>query len=65
MKRKMYKRISYEDRKRIEEMNTAGVDMTRIAAEIGVHYQTIARELKRGGNPYSANTAQKSIGKAR
>lgn len=62
MNRKTYKRITYEDRRRIEEMASRGMDKTSIAAAIGVHFQTISRELKRGGNPYKAEKAQKNLG---
>ena len=64
MKRKKYKIITFEDRCRIEEMVRAGMDKTSIAAAIGVHFQTMSREMKRGGDPYTAETAQKSIGRA-
>lgn len=62
MNRKVYKRISYEDRKKIEELARSGTDVMTIASNIGVHYNTIRRELIRGGNPYSAETAQMGIG---
>ncbi len=55
------KRIVYQDRKKIEEMERAGSKITEIAAEIGVHRATIYNELRRGGTPYSADVAQKTV----
>lgn len=62
MNRKAYKRITFEDRRKIEKMAKEGMDKTSIAAAIGVHYQTISRELEKGGDPYKAETAQMGIG---
>ena len=60
--KKVYKKISYEDRKKIEAMVKKGeMDETSMAAAIGVHFSTIRRELQRGGNPYSAEVAQRSL----
>lgn len=61
MERKQYKKITYQDRKTIEQLIRAGKDATAIAAAVGVHYGTIMRELKRGGDPYKADVAQRSL----
>lgn len=62
MGRKPYKKITFEDRLVIEKMTREpGMDATSIAAAIGVHYNTILRELKRGGDPYNAEVAQRTI----
>ena len=61
MKRKEYKRIVFEDRQKIEQLYADGKTPYEIAVTIGVHPVTIDRELKRGGNPYSADVAQKSL----
>ena len=59
--RKGDKRLKYEDRKEIEKMKTDGVRVVVIAEKIGVHRATIYNELKRGGTPYRAEVAQKTI----
>lgn len=59
--RKGDKRLKYEDRKEIEEMKNDGVRVVVIAEKIGVHRATIYNELKRGGTPYRAEVAQKTI----
>ena len=41
--------LTYEDRKSIEALYTAGVSLADIASELGVHLATIYRELTRGG----------------
>jgi IS30 family transposase len=62
-----YKRLSYEDRRRIESMCREGRTTDEIAATIGTHRATIYLELKRGGAErgkranYSAERAQKQI----
>ena len=61
MERKRYKKITYNDRKTIEKLMQDGKDTTAIAAAVGVHYGTIMRELKRGGDPYKADVAQRSL----
>ena len=62
--------LTYEDRKSIEALYTAGVSLADIASELGVHLATIYRELKRGGTGeldgngrggYSAELAQKTV----
>lgn len=63
-KRKSYKRITFEDRKRIEELNKQGATVDEIAFKIGVCTATIYRELVRGekdDKPYSADVAQKKL----
>jgi len=60
-KRKAYKRLMYEDRKRIEILCREGTPITIMAYKIGVDPMTIRRELKRGGDPYSAEAAQRSV----
>ena len=59
--RKGDKRLKYEDRKEIEKMKNDGVRVVDIAEKIGVHRATIYNELKRGGTPYRAEVAQKTI----
>ena len=59
--RKGDKRLKYEDRKEIEKMKNDGVRVVVNAEKIGVHRATIYNELKRGGTPYRAEVAQKTI----
>lgn len=59
--RKGDKRLKYEDRKEIEKMKNDGARVVVIAEKIGVHRATIYNELKRGGTPYRAEVAQKTI----
>ena len=59
--RKGDKRLKYEDRKEIEKMKNDGVRVVVITKKIGVHRATIYNELKRGGTPYRAEVAQKTI----
>lgn len=40
--------LSYDDRKRIEQAYNSGVEISDIAASLGVNQTTIYRELKRG-----------------
>lgn len=62
-----YKRLSYEDRKTIEEMCWNGKKADEIAAAMDVHRATIYHELQRGGagggnrQQYSADMAQRAI----
>lgn len=64
-----YKRLQYEDRKKIEEMCQRGVSVGEMAIEMGVHRATIYNELARGGverygrdrKVYSADVAQRSL----
>ena len=55
------RRLKYEDRKKIEEMAANGVRVVIIADTIGVHRATIYNELKRGGIPYKAEVAQRTV----
>ena len=59
--RKGAKRLNYADRQRIESMRKAGAKVTDIAQAVGVHRATIYNELKRGGEPYRAETAQRAL----
>lgn len=59
--RKGNKRINFEDRKKIESMERAGAKVTEIATTVGVHRATIYNELKRGGVPYKAEVAQRTV----
>ena len=62
-----YKRLSYEDRKKIEVMCRTGCNVEAIAEAVGVHRGTLYRELQRGGaengkrQQYSAELAQRAI----
>lgn len=59
--RKAYKRLTYDDRRKIESMNAQGKTIDEMALTIGVHSATMYRELQRGGEPYRAEVAQHSI----
>lgn len=59
--RKGDKRLKYEDRKKIERMTAQNEKVVVIANAIGVHRATIYNELKRGGTPYRADVAQRTI----
>lgn len=59
--RKGNRRLNYEDRKKIEEMTKQGTRVIIIADTIGVHRATIYNELKRGGTPYRAEVAQRTV----
>ncbi len=59
--RKKNKRLSYDDRRKIEQMKQEGERVAKIADIIGVHRATIYNELKRGGTPYRAETAQRKM----
>lgn len=45
---KKYRRITYQDRLKIEALYNAKVPVTQIAAELGFHHSCIYRELKHG-----------------
>lgn len=63
MKRK-YKRLRFEDRKALEIMLTSGFSISEIAELLGVHRDTIYRELHRSGktrDSYTAEDGQKSL----
>ena len=53
------RRLTLEDRKKIEDRWLAGDSIADIAACVGAHCSTIYLEMKRGG--YSAELAQKAI----
>lgn len=55
------KRIVYQDRQKIEEMERAGKKAAEIAEVIGVHRATVYNELRRGGTPYRAEVAQRTV----
>ncbi len=59
--RKGNRRLNYRDRKRIEKMKEQGVKVSVIADTIGFHRATIYNELKRGGTPYRAEVAQRTV----
>lgn len=59
--RKGNRRLNYEDRQQIEWLRKKGVRVSEIAETLGVHRATIYNELKRGGNPYNADFAQKRL----
>lgn len=59
--RKGDKRLRYEDRQKIERMTAQNERVIVIADAIGVTRQTIYKELKRGGTPYRADTAQRTV----
>lgn len=59
--RKGNRRLNYEDRKKIEEMTKQGTRVIIIADTIGVHRATVYNELKRGGTPYRAEVAQRTV----
>lgn len=62
--RKQYKKLTYADRKMIEQMSAQGKKPKTIADATGVCFQTMYREIQRGkdenGN-YKADIAQKKI----
>ena len=53
-------RLSYEKRKKIEELVNKGFNQSQIAAVINVNKSTICRELKRA-NPYKADVAEENF----
>lgn len=59
--RKGAKRLNYADRQRIESMKKSGAKVVEIAQAVGVHRATIYNELKRGGEPYRAEIAQRAL----
>lgn len=60
MTKRTYKRLTYEQRKAIENMAGDGYRPAEIAERLGVHRSTVSRELKRV-TPYNAEEAQKTI----
>ena len=59
--RKGNRRLNYEDRQKIEKMAEQGARVIVIADTIGFHRATIYNELKRGGAPYRADVAQRTV----
>lgn len=59
--RKPCKRLRFEDRKEIERLCAEGKTVDEMANAIGVNQTTMYRELKRGGDPYRAEAAQRKI----
>ena len=60
--RKKAKSITWKDRQRIELLLKVDLPVTQIAADIGVTRGAIYQEITRGGEPYSADLAQKNVG---
>lgn len=61
--RKQTKRLSYNDRKKIEDMLFRGFSKTRIAEEMGISRFILYYELNRCcRGEYTADQAQKTIG---
>ncbi len=64
MKKRKYKRLRYEDRQTIEKMLKAGDNIAVIAVAVGVHRDTIYKELKRSEtdrHTYTADVAQATL----
>ena len=64
MERKKYKRLRYEDRQTMEKMLKAGDSIAVIAGALGVHRDTIYKELTRCGadqHTYTAAAAQATL----
>ena len=45
---KSYHHLTWEQRLKIEALNSAGIKPTQIAKQLGVHHSTVYRELSRG-----------------
>lgn len=61
---KKYKRLRYEDRQTMEKMLKAGDSIAVIAGALGVHRDTIYKELTRCGadrHTYTATAAQATL----
>lgn len=59
-----YKRLRYEDRQTIEKMLKAGNRVVVIAGTLGVHRDTIYKEIIRSGtdqHTYTADIAQATL----
>lgn len=59
-----YRRLRYEDRQTIEKMLKTGNSVVVIAKELGVHRDTIYKELTRSGtdqHTYTADVAQATL----
>ena len=59
--RKKGKKITWDDRQRIEQLTKVDMSIAMIAKDIGVSRAAIYNELARGGTPYSADYAQKNV----
>lgn len=59
--RKKGKKITWDDRQRIEQLTKVDMSIAMIAKDIGVSRTAIYYELARGGEPYSADYAQKNV----
>lgn len=55
------KRLNFTDRQKIESMLKSGAKVVEVAQAVGVHRATIYHELKRGGEPYRAEVAQRTL----
>lgn len=57
--------MHYEDRKQIEALAKAGAGASEIASKVGIHRDTLYKELKRSGAEtlaeYSADAGQRAI----
>ncbi len=59
-----YKHLRYEDRRKLEEMFKAGASVALAAGKLGVHRDTVYKELARcGADPhtYKAAEAQETL----
>ena len=65
IKKRKCKRLHYEDRKQIEALAKTGASVQEIADKIGIHRDTLYRELKRSGAEslaeYSAEAGQMAL----
>ena len=65
IKKQKRKRLHYEDRKQIEALAKTGAGVSEIAAKVGIHRDTLYKELRRSGAEtladYSADTGQRAI----
>ena len=62
--RKLYKKLTYEDRKKIQQMTANGHNPREMAVATDVSLQTMYRELQRGKDGsgcYNAEIAQRSL----
>lgn len=59
--RKGAKRLNFTDRQKIESMLKSGAKVVEVAQAVGVHRATIYNEMKRGGEPYRAEVAQRAL----
>lgn len=59
-----YKKLRYEDRQIIERMLKDNIGIAEIAGALGVHKDTIYKELSRSGtdqHTYSADIGQRAL----